>query len=412
MKTVTKVTAPTTSLPLAFSAAGPMARQATEATETGLGLHSAVFRLKTNEQTGEGVREVNLSEAASNATVCYRPLVRNTTVPLELEVSAEQYTALFGSSAEKAEEDVQLVTAMMEQIRMLSILSKDEPPVDLSPCATLSNLRALKVVGAASLNLAPLAECRALQRVEIKRARDCVSFAPLKARKALRKFGACETIVKDDKDITTCTDLTEVAFTGVGLSTETVEAMSACKALRVVKVNSTDLTNVVLFSSPPELKELDVSSCESLTGLAPLAGCSSLRKLYASYSGVNDLEGLATCPAPKRLHLSGRTNLESLAPLAGCHALHELHAWPTNVSDITGLCMSPALEVLSLDGYTNLVSLAPLAGCPSLWSLSARGSVVEDVTGLDACSTHNEVDLDNRPLGSTVLRELECKTRR
>lgn len=79
-------------------------------------LHFAVFLLTANEQNGGAIRKAPSKTTASKAVGHLWWLVRNTAVLLELSVSGEQYTALFGSSVGIAEEGNQHVTSLMWQV--------------------------------------------------------------------------------------------------------------------------------------------------------------------------------------------------------------------------------------------------------------------------------------------------------
>jgi internalin A len=125
------------------------------------------------------------------------------------------------------------------------------------------------------------------------------------------------------------------------------------------------------------LYTLDLSGCEQLNDLSPLAGLTSLQSLNLSWCNqLRDLSPLAALTSLQTLGLSGCEQLKDLSPLADLTSLQELDLYGCGqlTGDFAPLASFTSLESLNLDSCHQLSGdLSPLAGLASLQSLNLTG---------------------------------------
>jgi internalin A len=150
-----------------------------------------------------------------------------------------------------------------------------------------------------------------------------------------------------------------------------------------------------------QLQTLNLSGCEDVTDVTPLAGILGLQDLDLSCTGVTDLSPLAGLQALQSLNLSsaGVPSLSpmdgfkayferldkfrtDLSPLAGLQGLQSLDLSRTGVAELSPLAGLSNLQYLSLYFCSDVKDLSPLAGLQKLRSLDLLWTGVTDLSPL------------------------------
>lgn len=133
----------------------------------------------------------------------------------------------------------------------------------------------------------------------------------------------------------------------------------------------TDLTSLRELT---QLKRLELTSCELLTELKPLAKLKGLEELDLSFCGsLEDLAALSELTSLAVLHLVRCTEVTDLGPLTRLTNLRSLSlARCDGITDLTPLRSLVSLTLLEINYCTHPTDLAQLVGVNGLEVLSIR----------------------------------------
>jgi hypothetical protein len=165
--------------------------------------------------------------------------------------------------------------------------------------------------------------------------------------------------VKNFTPFAICTKLRSLKFYDAS-SLQNLNFLLNYTQLEVLHVqNCENLTNITALSNCKKLKELELSS-DKIVDISPIGDCENLREL--ELNGCFDLptlKGVEKLKNLTKIDLSDCDSLKDIDPLAGCSALEEF-SW-----EGTG-----AVENIDNDFY---ISLLPLAKCPRIRRIYYKG---------------------------------------
>ena len=152
-----------------------------------------------------------------------------------------------------------------------------------------------------------------------------------------------------------CTRLLELWLTDCEVLFD-LSALRACTRLRRLDLEGS-------LEGCPDLQDLDF-----------LQGCSTLKTLVCSFDHLKSISALASLPELTELGLGACLSLSDISPLADCHALKRLNlAGVESLQDIWPLADLKHLQHLDLSHCTSLRSVAALSRSCSLELLDVSG---------------------------------------
>ena len=216
-------------------------------------------------------------------------------------------------------------------------------------------------------------------------------------------------------------DIASLPVTIVGLSVEQWRGKSTPTGLQVLpSLTSLDLSDCESLrdlnpiANSTQLTNLNLSSCESLTDLSPIANLTQLTSLdLYSCESLTDLSQTANLTQLTSLNLSSCESLTDLSPIANLTQLTSLDLssckFLTDLSPIANLTQLTSLDLSSCESLTDLSPTANLtqltslnlSSCPYIMS-AFRLKPVLDLPCLQ------ELSLDAPDLRSFVLLQSAC----
>ena len=213
------------------------------------------------------------------------------------------------------------------------------PVNDLSPIASLINLRKLYLIGTPISDLSPLRDLTNLTELRLNNT-PVSDISPVRGLTNLTRFSVHTTLV---------TDLSPVA----------------------------GLINLKSFAF----------SSENLSDISPLAGLINLLSISCWGHAISDLSPLAGLTKLESINFCGG-NISDLTPLAGLTGLKELYIAFEKVSDISPLAGLTGLTRLDLED-NNISDISPLAGLTNLKWLKVARNKISDFSPLDGLRANN-----------------------
>jgi internalin A len=158
--------------------------------------------------------------------------------------------------------------------------------------------------------------------------------------------------------------------------------LAGLASLQTLELYGCRLTDLSPLAGLTSLQTLGLSRNEQLTDFSPLAGLASLQTLELFFCGLTDLSPLAGLTSLHTLNLSGSKQLTDLSPLAGLTSLHTLNLSEceqlTDLSPLAGLTSLQTIEIRE----GQLSDLSPLAGLTSLQTIEIQGGPLSDLSPL------------------------------
>jgi Leucine-rich repeat (LRR) protein len=155
-------------------------------------------------------------------------------------------------------------------------------------------------------------------------------------------------------------------------------------------------TSLIGFQYFTQLTSLNLSDCENISDLSPLASLTQLTSLnLARCTRISDLSPLARLTQLTSLDLTRCTRISDLSPLARLTQLTSLDLTRCmQISDLSPLARLTQLTSLDLTRCMQISDLSPLARLTQLTSLSLSGlGLIDNLSPLESLAQLNILDL-------------------
>ena len=211
---------------------------------------------------------------------------------------------------------------------------------------------------------------------------------------------------------------TELSLAGLDLE-RLPEEFNDLIALQSLDLTRCDrLQNLQPLAKLATLRNLHLNGCWQLQDLQPLAGLTALQNLSLSWCRqLQDLQPLAGLTELQSLALNGCMQIQDLQPLSGLTGLQRLQlSQHGQLRDLQPLAGLTALQSLHLSGCGQLQNLQPLVGLTTLQNLNLSWCPrLQDLQPLTSLTALQSLDLsgcrqlqDLQPLaGLTALQSLD-----
>ncbi len=251
-------------------------------------------------------------------------------------------------------------------------LSSCEEFTDLRPLANLTALETLDLAACRLISdLRPIAGLSGLVNLDLSECDQIDDLTPIESLAALETLGLnwCYQIT-DLRPLERLTAVRSLSLLGCYQIQDlrSLEKLTALEDLMLVKC---DLINIKSLSELGKLTCLDLSECNNVFDLEPLAGLITLTSLnLRCCEQVSDLHALSGLVAIESLDLFCCEQVADLQPLSGLTSLRSLNLHCCQqVQDLQALKNLTSLASLDLTACEQVTDLSPLANLASLASL-------------------------------------------
>ena len=277
--------------------------------------------------------------------------------------------------------DIQSLAGLEHAVRVTSLgIPSYHQIVDLSPLASLTNLRELKVPGNEIVDVSPLASLTRLERLNL-RSNEIVDVSPLASLTNLRWLSLASNQIVDASPLAS---LTRLDYLTVGSRIVDVSPLASLTNLRTLGLSGNQIVDLHLLASLTHLRWLHLNS-NRIVDVSPLASLTNLLLLKLRNNQISDV-----------------------TPLAPLTSLQELWLESNQISDVTALASLTSLEELWL-GSNQISDVGPFASLTNLEILVLYDNQIQDISSLVANPGLGEGDrlsLGSRnPLGDRALNE-------
>jgi len=232
-------------------------------------------------------------------------------------------------------------------------------------------------------DIAAIAYCRSLQRLELN---DCQGVADVSV------LAACPSLLK--LSLRNCPKVADLT------------ALAACLSLQQLTLSDLFLiTDISVLGACTSVKELNLTHCGRVVDISALAGCLNLEQLSIAFcSGLTDISPLQACSSLRKLNLSNMSQyFTDITALAACASLQQLSLTDNEyLEDVTPLAACSLLQQLNLTGCRKLRDVSALAACASLQKLDLTNCEVSDVSALATCASLQKLDITNNCRGAHI----------
>ncbi len=242
---------------------------------------------------------------------------------------------------------------------------------DISALSELTNIEVLELAGSGKLtDISPIGKLSELKDLHFSKLTRLEDISPIKECTELTKLSVWECDrLEDFSSLGSLRELESLQISGSSI--KSIAALTGLNYLYDLGLTNTDLTDISVVKTLPDLKYLTLTSNSRLTDISPLKNVRGLEKLNLAYCNITDLSPLENHVYLKELNVSNNKNLESLNGVGSLQALTVLHIYDTGITDLSELGSLKNLEDLYLD--TNIsIDIEPLKELTSLKYLFAK----------------------------------------
>ena len=231
------------------------------------------------------------------------------------------------------------LTGLEHAVNLTVLQVRDNPISNLSPLASLTNLKSLDLARTGVSDVSALAHLKNLDTLYLgdNQVSDISALASLTNLKSL-----------------------DLAWTGVS----DVSALAHLKNLKRLSLKSTDVSDISPLSALTQLRWLDIQYTYDVLDISPLSALTQLEELSLA-TAASDISPLSALTWLEELDLDGAFDVSDISPLSALTQLNRLSLRRTAVSDISPLSALPQLEVLDFR-RTEVSDVSPLLGLSPL----------------------------------------------
>ena len=199
-----------------------------------------------------------------------------------------------------------------------------------------------------------------------------------------------------------CSELQELSIDGCAKLID-VEGINGCQKLKSIELSEAKrLENLNGLKGLKSLKTININDAEALDNLDGLKGCDSLEEIKidgSNYSGnkkikqpIKNVDGLIGLKKLKDLNLSSFNSLKNVDGLKGCSDLSYLNISSDSLENINGLKNLKALRGIQLDTI-KLNNIDGLSGCENLDDFNIQSKDIKNLNGLKGCDKLQELNI-------------------
>ena len=247
---------------------------------------------------------------------------------------------------------------------------------DISPLATLTQLKKLNLGDNSIMDVAPLANLTQLTTLDLYN-NSIVDVAPLANLIQLQWLSLNNNSITDAAPLAGLIQLQWLNL--YNNSIVDVVPLANLIQLQWLSLNNNSITDAAPLAGLIQLQWLNLYN-NSIVDIAPLAKLTQLKTLQLGDNSIVDVAPLAKLTQLKTLQL-GDNSIVDVAPLAKLTQLESLWLHNNSIVDVAPLAKLTQLKTLQL-GDNSIVDVAPLAKLTQLESLWLHNNSIVDVAPL------------------------------